>query len=208
MLQVLREKTSGWFATLILASVGIPFAFFGVNSYFDVRSDTFVAKVNKKEIDSQQFRDRVERIRAQQRERIGAAFDPNQFNDPQLKRQILDRMIDEELLVQAAARSGGETSAARMRKEIEKVGAFQVEGKFDPAQYRMLLASQHMTPQGFQEQIGRDLESRELTSEVGASVPVTDADIDNYVKLRDQTRDLRWFMLTAPADAAATAPSD
>ena len=99
MLQALREKTSGWFATLILASVGIPFAFFGVNSYFETRTETFVAKVNKTEIDSQKFRERLERYRQQARERQGAQFDANYFNDPQVKREILDRMVDEELLM-------------------------------------------------------------------------------------------------------------
>lgn len=208
MLQALREKTSGWFATIILASVGIPFAFFGVNSYFETRTDTYVAKVGKTEIDPQKFRERVEQYRAQAREQQGAQFDSNYFNDPVVKRQILDRMVEEELLVAAAKRSGGEASAARLRKEIEGIKAFEVDGKFDPAQYKMLLASRQMTPQMFQDNIRRDLETRELPGEVSATSPVSEAEIDSYVKLRDQTRDMRWFMLTAPVDAAAAAPTD
>lgn len=208
MLQALREKTSGWFATIILASVGIPFAFFGVNSYFQTRTETFVAKIDKTEIDSQRFRTRLEQYRSQAREQQGAQFDPNYFNDPVVKRQILDRMVDEELLVEAAERGGGETSAGRLKKEIEGFKPFQVEGKFDLSQYKLLLASRQMTPRSFEEQIRRDLETRELPGEIQATAPVSDAEIDAYVKLRDQTRDMRWFQLTAPADAGGAAPTD
>ena len=33
MLQTLREKTSGWIATVLLAGLTVPFAFFGVDQY-------------------------------------------------------------------------------------------------------------------------------------------------------------------------------
>ena len=50
MLQALREKTSGWIAFIILASVGVPFAFFGINNYFETQTESFVARVGKQEI--------------------------------------------------------------------------------------------------------------------------------------------------------------
>src|SRR5262245_9928389 len=137
MLQNLRDKTSGWVAFVILASVTVPFAFFGITDYFQTHTDTFVARVNKTEIDSAKFRERIEQYRAQAREQQGAAFDSNYFNDPTVKRQVLDRMVDEELLIDAARRAGGEASAARLRKEIEQIKAFEVDGKFDAAQYKM-----------------------------------------------------------------------
>ena len=45
MLQSLRDKTSGWIATLILGLLIIPFAFVGVNEYATGGSDSAVAKV-------------------------------------------------------------------------------------------------------------------------------------------------------------------
>ena len=92
MLQALREKTSGWIAFIILASVGVPFAFFGINNYFETQSESFVARVGKQEISPQEFRERIERLRAQARQQQGASFDGSYFNDPTVKRQVLDRM--------------------------------------------------------------------------------------------------------------------
>ena len=45
MLQKLRDKTSGWIATLILGLLIIPFAFVGVNEYMGGGTDNAVAKV-------------------------------------------------------------------------------------------------------------------------------------------------------------------
>ena len=45
MLQALREKTSGWFATVILGLLTVPFAFFGMERYLFQRNETFAARI-------------------------------------------------------------------------------------------------------------------------------------------------------------------
>ena len=44
MLQTLRDKTSGWIATVILGLLIVPFAFFGMESYMSERVDNYVAR--------------------------------------------------------------------------------------------------------------------------------------------------------------------
>src|SRR3546814_3879631 len=109
MLQKLREKTTtGWLAVVIVGILVVPFAFFGINDYFSARTKTWVAKIGDREISQQDFRQRLEQERAAQRRQQGEAFDSRQFESPLAKRQILDRMVDEELLL--AARSEEHTS--------------------------------------------------------------------------------------------------
>ena len=45
MLQTLREKTSGWFATVVLGVLVVPFAFFGMEQYLFQNNATFAAKI-------------------------------------------------------------------------------------------------------------------------------------------------------------------
>ena len=45
MLQTLRDKTSGWIATVILGLLIIPFAFFGMESYLSQKVDTYAARI-------------------------------------------------------------------------------------------------------------------------------------------------------------------
>jgi peptidyl-prolyl cis-trans isomerase D len=45
MLQKLRDKSSGWFATVVLAALTVPFAFFGMEQYLFQNNDTYAAKI-------------------------------------------------------------------------------------------------------------------------------------------------------------------
>ncbi|HVF34364.1 MAG TPA: SurA N-terminal domain-containing protein [Candidatus Saccharimonadia bacterium] len=207
MLQKLREKTSGWLAFVILAAVSIPFAFFGINNYFETRTETFVAKVDEAEITPSEFRVRFERYRDQVRQMQGDAFDAEYFEQATVKREMLDAMIDEEVLAQAAARSGTLVSDERLREEIAKIPAFQgMDGKFDQGQYRQRLAGQNESPASFEERVRRDLSLRELPSQLAASALVSDAELDRFVTLRDQKRDFRYALV--PRQAAEVEPTD
>lgn len=199
MLQTLREKTSGWIAFIILGAVSIPFAFFGINNYFETRTESFVAKVGDEEITPSEFRSRFEEYRRQMRNAMGENYDAALFDQPMIRRQMLDRLIDEEVLSQAAERAGTQASDALLREEIAKIQAFHTDGKFDSNQYRAILTAQQMAPRTFEDRMRRELSARELPSQVSQTAFVTDADIDRYLRLRDETRDFRYVKLGPPA---------
>ncbi len=206
MLQALREKTSGWIAFLILAAVSIPFAFFGIESYFQVRTDTFVAKVGEREISTDEYRARFQEYREQLRRAFGDAYDAAQFESPTAKREFLDRLVEEEVLAQAAERAGTSASDAALREAIAAIPAFQTEGRFDPNQYRLLLGTQGLTVAEFERRVRRDLSTRELPSQVAATAEPTPQAVDRYIALRDQTRDFRYVVFPlAPPPAEAPA---
>jgi peptidyl-prolyl cis-trans isomerase D len=208
MLQTLREKTSGWIAFFILAAVSIPFAFFGIEHYFEVRSPTYVAKIGKDEISQSEFRRRFEEYRQNARRQLGDSYDPEYFEQPLVKRQILEQLVDEKLLTQAAEAAGTEASDERVRKEIAAIPAFQVDGKFDPSQYQTLLQAQAppLTVAEFESRIRRDLSARELPGQVSATSAVTDAALNRYLALREQQRDFAYAVLPPVAPAAAEPP--
>ena len=86
MLQKLREKTSGWIATVILGLLIVPFAFFGMEQYLFQSSETYAAKIEappkwwqeapafwpvtmvwqREEIDTEDFRTAFEQARQRQ----------------------------------------------------------------------------------------------------------------------------------------------
>jgi peptidyl-prolyl cis-trans isomerase D len=87
-----------------------------------------------------------------------------------------------------------------MRDEIMGIPAFQVDGKFSPDQYRMLLAAQRKSPEEFEQSVSQDIALRQLTGQVALSSLVTDSDVNAYLRLRDQTRDF-WFVKLPKPDA-------
>ncbi len=203
MLQKLREKTTGWVAGIIVGILIIPFAFLGINDYFSARVQNWVAKVGDREISQQAFRDRLEQERAAQRRQQGESFDSSEFENPLVKRQILDRMIDEELLLAAADRDGIVAADALVRREITRVPAFQVDGEFNPDQYRLVLNMQGLSAPGFDAMVRRDLTVAAVPQQIASTAVVSAKEVESLLQLGNQTRDLKLLDVPPPADDSA-----
>ncbi len=150
-----------------------------------------MAQVGKTEISQDQFRDRFNQYRQRMQQMMGPAADATFFAKPEVKRQMLDQLVDEQVLFDANAKLGIVVPADRIRKEILAVPSFQNDGKFDPEQYRMVLSSNGMSPASYEERVRQDLGMRELPVQVASTALITDAEVDTYLRLHDQRRDFR-----------------
>lgn len=200
MLQALREKSSGLIAKIVLGALIFAFSFFGIESYFTGRNETWVAKVDKSEISAEQFRERFQNYRAMALQRSNGQLDPAMLERPEVKRQVLDSLIDEQLMLNANDELGIVIPDERVRELIRSYPAFQVDGKFDEGAYRAALAGAQRSPLQFQEQQRKALAADELRTLIGSIGVVTPREIDDHIRLRDQTRDLRTLTLTKPTE--------
>jgi peptidyl-prolyl cis-trans isomerase D len=199
MLQLLRGKKSDLIVKIALVLITIGFSFFGIESYFIANIDTSVAKVGDTKITQEEFRDRFNQYRQRMLQMMGAAADPSFLDRPEVKQQVLDQLVDEKVLLAANDKLGVQVTPESIRKEILGIPAFQSEGKFDADQYKMLLASQGMSPAGFEQRLRDDLGVRELPQQVGSTVLITSDEVDAYLRLKDQRRDFRYVKLDKPA---------
>jgi peptidyl-prolyl cis-trans isomerase D len=199
MLQSLRNKIHGWPAVLVLGVAVFAMSFFGIQGYFTSRTDTYVAKVGKHEISQQQFQDRLNQIRQQASAQLGDQFDPTVYEQPEAKLRVLDAMVDQQLLLQANGDLGLKVPAQALRDAIAAIPAFQVNGQFDAGAYRAVLAGSNRTPATFEDEVRSSLALRLIPDAIGASTIVTDAEINRFLNLRLQRRDLRYFVLSRPA---------
>ena len=225
MLQKLRDKTSGWIATVILGLLIVPFAFFGMESYLSQKVDTYVARIAQPpswwpsapqtwpisylwqthDIDAQDYRQRLETMRMRMRDEQGEKFDAKVFESAENKREILDDMIDEQLMRLAAQHDGIVISDAEIRREIQQIPDFQVDGKFDTDRYQLLLASQNppQTPRTFEQTIRDNLQYSLIPSRLARSGFVTDVELDRLMRLLGERRDVSFVVMPpAPADTA------
>ncbi|MCK9539499.1 SurA N-terminal domain-containing protein [Dokdonella sp.] len=203
MLQLLRGKKSGFLVKVALVLITIGFSFFGIESYFVSNASTTVAKVGKNEITQDQFRDRFNEYRQRMQQLAGGSLEASFFERPEIKRQVLDQMINEQVLLAANDKLGITVPAEQVRKEILGVPAFQVDGHFDADQYRILLASQGMSPLMFENRVRQDLAVRALPEQVGTTAMVTPAEVDAYLRLQNQLRDFQYIRLDRPAPGDA-----
>ena len=208
MLQLLRGKKSGLFVKIALVLITIGFSFFGIESYFVGSMNTGVAKVGDIEINQDEFRERFNQHRQRLVQMTDGQLDAAYFENPEIRQQVLQQLVDEKVLLAANERLGIRVPAQRVRAEILAIPSFQVEGVFNPEQYRMALSSNGMSPLGFEERVRQDLGMRELPTQIGATALVTEADVDNYLRLRDQTRDFHYVRLDKPASSSADVSDD
>lgn len=226
MLQALRDKTSGWIATVILGLLIVPFALFGLQDYMVQRTENYVARIDAppswwpsapswwpvsvfwehEEVTTQEFRNAFELARQQQRARMGERFDPREFESVENKRQILDQMVDMRLQKLAGREAGVTISDALVKKEILSIPAFQVDGKFNYDRYRLALSSQN-PPQNerqFEQLVRQNLEEALIGGAISRSSFLTPAESGRLLKLLYETRDAS--LVTLPPPAADTTP--
>jgi len=221
MLQALREKTSGWIAVAIVAVLAVPFAFFGMEQYLFQGTASDVAEVEapprwwtsapdwallrklvwtSEVISAEEFRTAFENERYRRREEQGERFDARAFENPVAKREVLDALIDRAVMRLSARQAGIVASDAQVRRAIEAVEAFQVDGRFDPQRYQLLLLSQNppLTPQAFQDSVREDLQQAVIPGQVARSAFVTPMQTQRMLRLLEETRDVRFIVLPAP----------
>ena len=203
MLQTLHEKFSGVIAKIVLGIIVIVFGgFFGTQQFMgNSRSQNFVASVDGHEISQQEFRERWDAYRSQVQRMYGQQMDMTAFDTPERKREVLDQMINEQLILNADDKLGAAVPRAAVQSEIASYPAFQVDGKFNQEQYRQLLEQQRRSPAEFADIVRRELELRQIDGQLSASAFVSDADVSNYIRLRDQTRDFRFLKIEKPSAA-------
>jgi peptidyl-prolyl cis-trans isomerase D len=214
MLQSIREKTSGWIATVILGMFAMGMLFFGIQDYIIPKVETFAAKVESppafwifgkksREVSVDEFRTRFEQVRQQQRSAQGEAFDPVAFEKADNKRLVLDRLIDEAVLELVAEREGLVVSTAQVQKTIADLPAFQVAGKFDKDRYLQALQAQGMTTSSFERLVRSSLLQQQLPDEIAASAMFGNAELDSFLRLSGQTRHVRFLEVPPPTEPVA-----
>jgi peptidyl-prolyl cis-trans isomerase D len=218
MLQRIRDKSSGWIAFLILGAVIITMAFFGIDSYFSPRIETYAAKIEgpakfvffgkqEREISQDEFRRRFEQARQQARDAQGEAFDSAAFESMDSKRSVLDAMVDDALLALVAERDGITVSEQEVAEQLKALPQFQVNGVYSPDQYRLTLAGQGTTHAQFMASVRADLARRTVPNQIASTAITSDAELEAFLKLSQQTRTLRLIDLPTPS-LPADAPTE
>jgi peptidyl-prolyl cis-trans isomerase D len=198
MLQVIRDKAQGWIAWAIVILISIPFALWGIQSYLGVGSEPIAAKVNGSEITQRTLDNQYQRFRQQLRDQLGAAYRPEMFDDARMRREVLNRLIRDELVQQTSDRMGLRAGSAMIQSSILSMPNFHKDGRFDQQTYERALRLQGLSRPGFEERVRQALVAEQLSQAVQAGSFITPKEFDESQRLTRQTRELSYFVV--PAD--------
>jgi len=182
MLLKIREKSQGVFAWVILLLICVPFALWGIQNYVGGASEAAIVKVGDKEF----YQQDINRAYSQFSQNIQAA----NFDETAVKKQALDKMIKDEVLLQYVENEGLVVTDQAARDFIKGLEYFQTDGKFDNKQYKAMLSTQRMAPSEFVGKIKKALVMEQFQRSVVESGFATEKDIENFFKIQNQKRDV------------------
>lgn len=190
MLQNIRDNSQGWIAKTIIGVIVVLMALTGFDAIIQSTSNSQnAADVNGEKITQSSLNAAVDMQRRQLIQQFGKDFDASLLDDKLLRQASLDSLIDRTLLLQGAKEAGMGFSDASLDQLILQTPAFQVDGKFNAARFDQILQQQGMGRMEFRERLKQDVLVSQLQASLAASNFVTDAELENFVRLDKQTRD-------------------
>ncbi|MCZ6804845.1 MAG: SurA N-terminal domain-containing protein [Proteobacteria bacterium] len=193
MLTIIRDRASGWVAGIIVGALIISFAFWGVSSYFG-SGDVYVASVNGIDIKLQTFQRSFYTLRKQLQSVFGDALSLEQ--EELIKDQALQKLVETELVNQIIDDSGLRVSNKKVVDTIKNLEVFRNEDGFDRTKYERSINSLGMDPIFFEAQLRMDLLSEQLQAGLSDSLFVLESELQAVLRLKSQTRDLTYSILS------------
>ncbi len=198
MLQTIRENSQGIIAKVIVGLIIVTFALFGVESLIGLaNSEKAPAEVNGEEISNIDLQREVELQRRQILSQMGENADPAAIDEAGLRRAVLDRLINQEILLQSADNQGLYVSEQMIDQIIVADPGFHGEsGVFDREQFEAVLRSVGLTPLMYRDQLRKALMTAQERNAYALSAFVTPVQADQLASLAAQTRDVDWVRFT------------
>lgn len=194
MLQSFRERMQGIIASVIVVLVAITFALWGIQNYLHGGGDhDTVAKVNGEKISQRQLHLAYERIQRQKMLQLGANFALDQKAQEELKAQVLQQLVRNTVVSQAANKIGLVISKQELTGAIAQLPMFQENGVFSPDKFQQVLSNLGFSENDFVDELQRSLISGQLEIGIASSFFILPDEIDSAIKLLNQKRDFGYF---------------
>lgn len=211
MLEKIREGSQGVVAKTILVLVILSFAFAGVSSYLGSNTGVPAAIVNGEEVSASELENAFQNERSRIEQQLGEMFnalaaDDNYMNG--IKQGVLDRLVADKLIDQAATKLGLRVSDEQIKKAIIEEPAFQTDGKFDNERYLAVLRQLGYQTTSFRNMMRVDMTRRQLLNALVGSEFVLDGEAKQLAQVQGQTRDIRYLVVDSTPYLSSVSVSD
>ncbi|MEC5387694.1 SurA N-terminal domain-containing protein [Uliginosibacterium sp. H3] len=175
-----------------LAVITLPFAFFGVESYFrDGSSDTdVIGKIGGTKITGTELANKV-------REAAGDKVDPAVASSPAFRDQVLDALLNEKAIELTASAAGLSVPTSMIQDAYLREPEFQENGKFSPKKAEYVLQANNLTKNAFEQRVSGMLSQRLLMVPLAQAASVSKATLARWVALSEEQRTVAEWKIDA-----------
>ncbi len=195
MLQTIRDRLTGWVATIIILVIGVALVITFGNMETNAVTNTFAARVNGEEIPAIEFREIFQNQEQQLQATYGSEI-PDALR-AELADGVLESLMRQRLIKQYTKFTGYRVSDQVVADSIRAIPAFQLGGEFSSVSYEALLASEGLTPIAFEQDQRSALEVRQLQDGIINSAFYTPTDFRRFILLDGEKRRIDYAVLDA-----------
>ncbi|MFQ6023390.1 MAG: SurA N-terminal domain-containing protein [Acidiferrobacterales bacterium] len=191
MLAAIRDRIHGIVAGFFVGLIILVFLPWGVYSYLGGDTDINVAEVDGVKISQRAYRLALDRL-------LSGNLNPALLDNVQFKRQVLDGLIDQTLMMQNALNQSYRVGNADLGRLIREAPELQREGRFDTQLYEAVLRREGLSKETFEERLRANRVSAQIQSGLRESELALQREKVALLRLWRQTREFDYVVI-APA---------
>jgi peptidyl-prolyl cis-trans isomerase D len=177
-----------WIFILFLV---VPFGLFGIDAYLNrVSSGEALANVGPAHISTYEYEQALRRQADIYRQQFRNNFDASLMENPEVKRAVLDQLVNEKLVQIGSEHAGVRIPDKALAQRIAAEPFFQENGAFSKSRYEEIAKSQGLTPPGLDERMRADYRLQQFRNSIADTAFVPGTTLDNFIRLAEQTREV------------------
>src|SRR5436309_1754803 len=209
MLDFMRRQRSAlkwvWVILIFIFSVTLVTLYIPFGDLPNVSITNDVASVGHDSISSHEFqsayRNYVDRMRGQ--------LNPEMLRAFRFDRQIMDALVTRHVMMAEARRLGLTSSSAEVEQKILENPVFRENGTFiGRDRYQAILQQNNLTIDEFELNVANEILTDKLRSFVTAAVQVSDKDVEEEYRRRNEKAKLSYFVVDAAKLEDKVTPAD
>ena len=198
MLDLMRRQQSNlkwiWVILIFIFSVSLIALYIPLGDLPTVSITSDVASVGHDSVSAREFqvayRNYVDRMRGQ--------INPEMLKAFRFDRQIMDALVTRHVITEEAKRLGLNVSPAEVEQKILENPVFRENGNFiGKERYQAILSQNNLTMEEFESNVANEILNDKLKSLITAAVNVSDKDVEEEYKRRNEKAKLDYFVVDA-----------
>lgn len=183
------EKHRRLVMVALLALIAPAFVIVGATTFDFSIGGSGIAEVNGRPINQSEFDNALRRQQAELERQLGRNFDPAMFDSPELRKNVLDRLITQQLLLDYASRNHANISDAQVREVlVRSAGLGDKDGVIAKEELEALARSINMTPEGLLMSVRSQLVEQQLSAGIQGSAFGAKSAAERFARQRAETR--------------------
>ncbi|WP_029653898.1 SurA N-terminal domain-containing protein [Marinobacter daepoensis] len=208
MLQDIRDNAQSTIAKVIVGLLIISLSIWGMDAIIGgFTGEPEVATVNGQDITEREFL-RTVQMESQQRLMQMDNPDPSLLDEDQVRRDVLDALIQEAVLTQDARSQGLELTEADIDALIRQMPQFQVDGRYSPERMSATLRSLGMGSAEFRASMAKNYVVNQIRATVAQTGVIAPENAAQFLAIQNQTRDFSVLTLDAASVQAGVEITD